>query len=202
MYASRHAYQQPTAILEKHDKTLTLHSNMSSNEDKTLDKSRKLPHIYDKDYQSVITAARQLICTGGFLEKKQRKSGLRLGGNWKRRNLWVPSQGREGLKIIYWIQLQRLCQREYEREELAMRLTRKELLCSDICRLSTMKKRRSLLFMMYTMLMLARKTEKETKLVAGASNKGRSQYLLEFSGIQQQRFPSNPGKSYFKSVSL
>ena len=138
MYASRStAYQQPPAILQQHDKTFNLDSNMSSNLDKTLDLSRKLPHIYDKDYQATITAARQLICTGGFLEKKQRKSGLRLGGNWKRRNVWVPSQGREGLKILYWIHITKAfaANESMKREELAIEAHKKgNFLCSRTSR--------------------------------------------------------------------
>ena len=69
--------------------------------DPTLDPKRKLPHIYDKDYQTTVQNARQLICTGKDLEKKQRKSGMFGGGNWKTRNCWVPSQGKFGLKNIF-----------------------------------------------------------------------------------------------------
>ena len=41
--------------------------------DPLLDPKRKLPHIYDADYQQVVQSARQLICTGRDIEKKQRE---------------------------------------------------------------------------------------------------------------------------------
>ena len=95
--------------------------------DPTLNAKRKLPHIYDKDYQTTVQNARQLICTGKDLEKKQRKSGMFGGGNWKTRNCWVPSQGKFGLKTFFWIHMtKKLRGNEQIRREHLMEEARKK----------------------------------------------------------------------------